>query len=47
MVAQKFNLKVRTVVDKLNKELPQVKIVTGNLYDLVLDVISNPTSYGK
>jgi phospholipase/lecithinase/hemolysin len=47
MVAQHFNLKLSALVDKLNTELPQLKIVFGNLYDLFLDVVSNPTSYGE
>lgn len=47
MVAQYFNVKLRAMVDKLNKELPRVKIVFAGVYDLFLDVVRNPTAYGE
>jgi GDSL-like Lipase/Acylhydrolase len=47
MVAQYFNLKLEALVDKLNKELPGMKIVFASVYDLFLNVVYNPTAYGE
>ncbi|PKA63586.1 GDSL esterase/lipase [Apostasia shenzhenica] len=45
-VAREFNGKLEKMVGKLSLELPEIRLVYGNIYDIFDDVIKNPTSYG-
>lgn len=45
-VALEFNDKLEKMILKLNKELPQVIALSANVYDIVLDIITRPSSYG-
>ena len=46
-VARDFNRKLQGLADKLNRNLPGMRIAYCNLYDVVLQVVENPSSYGK
>ncbi|MCD9559260.1 hypothetical protein HAX54_017121 [Datura stramonium] len=41
-----FNGMLSGLVQKLNGELPGIKLVYSNAYDLILQMIKNPTSFG-
>ncbi|WOK99831.1 hypothetical protein Cni_G08543 [Canna indica] len=45
-VASDFNSKLQNMISNLGKELPDVQFSYSNLYDLFMDVVKNPTSYG-
>ncbi|KAL4398656.1 hypothetical protein S245_003340 [Arachis hypogaea] len=45
-LALSFNKATSKVVDELGQQLPGVKYVFGDAYDVVYDVISNPMKYG-
>ncbi|XP_027332435.1 GDSL esterase/lipase At2g42990-like [Abrus precatorius] len=45
-VALSFNKKLDNVISKLNKELPHMKVVSGNAYGIVNDIIKRPSAYG-
>lgn len=44
---QEFNSKVGKLVSTLNKHLPNAQISFADTYPIVLDLIENPTTYGK
>lgn len=44
---QQFNSKVQNLIRKLNHGLPHAKLVFADTYPLVLDLIDNPSTYGK
>ncbi|KAK2438333.1 hypothetical protein P8452_34038 [Trifolium repens] len=43
---QMFNTRLKGVVDQLNNELPDAKLIYINSYGIFQDVISNPSAYG-
>ncbi|KAJ9686586.1 hypothetical protein PVL29_015453 [Vitis rotundifolia] len=45
-VAMEFNGKLNTLVGKLNKQLPGIKVVLSNPYSILLQIIRKPSSYG-
>ncbi|KAJ3693317.1 hypothetical protein LUZ60_008797 [Juncus effusus] len=45
-VARDFNVKLQNLVNRLNLELSGMIIVFGDTYDLSLNVIQNPSSFG-
>eukprot|EP01018_Ginkgo_biloba_P004755 Gb_24151 [translate_table: standard] len=45
--ASGFNAKLKTnIIDGLISKLPELKIVSLNYYDIVMDAIQNPSNYG-
>ncbi|XP_015075083.1 GDSL esterase/lipase At2g04570-like [Solanum pennellii] len=44
--ALRFNVMLNGLVDKLNRELPGMKMVFSNPYELILQIIRNPSSFG-
>ncbi|KAJ1699930.1 hypothetical protein LUZ63_008442 [Rhynchospora breviuscula] len=44
--AREFNVKLQQLVATLNTELRGLRIVLGDIFDLGLDIISNPSAYG-
>lgn len=42
-----FNSKVKKLITSLNKRLPNATLMLADTYHVVLDLISNPTAYGK
>ncbi|XP_042509635.1 GDSL esterase/lipase EXL3-like isoform X2 [Macadamia integrifolia] len=42
-----FNSKLSSLIDSLNKKLPQSNIVFVDIYKPLLDIIQNPNSYGN
>jgi phospholipase/lecithinase/hemolysin len=44
---QQFNSKVQKLIIKLNHGLPNAKLIFADTYPLVLDLIDNPSDYGK
>lgn len=47
VVARDFNGKLAVMVDRLNRGLPDLKIVFSNPYNQFYDIITKPSSYGK
>ncbi|KAJ0045660.1 hypothetical protein Pint_04056 [Pistacia integerrima] len=45
-VALDFNGKLQEMIKRLNKELPGIRLVLANPYDILLDIIHNPLKYG-
>ncbi|XLR37385.1 hypothetical protein S83_022045 [Arachis hypogaea] len=45
-VALGFNAKLENLISKLNRELPQLKAISANAYDIVDDIIKRPSTYG-
>ena len=45
-VAMEFNGKLNTLVGKLNKKLPGIKVVLSNPYFILQQIIRKPSSYG-
>lgn len=45
-VALQFNAKLEKMIYKVNKELPQLKALSANAYDIVFDIIARPSFYG-
>lgn len=45
-VALQFNAKLEKMISKLNRELPQLKALSANAYDIIHDVITRPSFYG-
>ncbi|CAH1444355.1 unnamed protein product [Lactuca virosa] len=45
-VAKEFNLKLKHLVKKLNKELAGIQLVYSDIYYILSDVIKNPRSFG-
>lgn len=45
-VALQFNAKLENMISKLNKELPQLKALSANAYEIVNDIITRPSFYG-
>lgn len=46
-VALEFNGKLGWLVTKLNKELPGFQLVDANAYDVLLQIVTQPSRYGK
>jgi GDSL-like Lipase/Acylhydrolase len=46
-VASNFNVKLKGMMDVLNRDLINVTIVYGDIYGILMDVIQNPELYGK
>nr|POE58418.1 gdsl esterase/lipase [Quercus suber] len=46
-VALEFNGKLKSLVAKLNKELPGLKLVFANAYDIFLQIVKKPSTFGK
>jgi len=46
-VSRDFNMKLQGLADKLNRTLPGMRIAYGNVYDIVHQVVQNPSSYGE
>jgi len=47
VAAKLFNSKLSSAVDSLNRNLPNSKMVYIDVYTPLLDLIQNPTKYGK
>lgn len=47
IVAMSFNTKLYNLVRQLNKEIPGLKLVFSNPYYILLQIIQNPSAYGK
>ncbi|KAF8369488.1 hypothetical protein HHK36_023923 [Tetracentron sinense] len=45
-VAREFNGKLQGLILKLNSELQGIKVVYSNPFDIMLDIIQNPSSFG-
>ncbi|KAF5188863.1 GDSL esterase/lipase [Thalictrum thalictroides] len=45
-VARELNVKLNTLIIKLNKELKGIKVVYSGVYDTLVDAIQKPSSYG-
>ncbi|CAK9163898.1 unnamed protein product [Ilex paraguariensis] len=45
-VARDFNGKLQRLVVKLNKQLAGIRLVLSNPYDILLEIIQNPNSFG-
>ncbi|KAE9614959.1 hypothetical protein Lal_00048408 [Lupinus albus] len=45
-VALGFNKKLDRLISKLNRNLPLLKVVSANAYDIVNDIITRPSAYG-
>ncbi|CAJ2653570.1 unnamed protein product [Trifolium pratense] len=45
-VALEFNSKLENMISKVNRELPQVKALSANAYDIINDIITRPSFYG-
>lgn len=46
-VAMDFNQRLHELVMKLNKELPGIQLVLSNPYDIVNQMIQNPSPFGE
>lgn len=46
-LAMQYNTQLRTMLADLNKNLPGARFLLANVYDLVLELITNYNSYGK
>ncbi|KAJ7965053.1 GDSL esterase/lipase family [Quillaja saponaria] len=46
ILALEFNGKLKTLVSKMNKELPGLQLVSANAYDIFLHIIRKPSVYG-
>lgn len=46
-VALEFNGKLKGLIAKLNKELPGLEAVNADPYDLLLEIITKPSLFGK
>lgn len=46
IVALEFNVKLENMISKVNKDLPQLKALSANVYDLFNDIITRPSFYG-
>lgn len=46
-LAKEFNIKLANLVDKLNRELWGLQMVLSNPYDILLEMIQKPSSFGK
>ncbi|KAF8414173.1 hypothetical protein HHK36_002172 [Tetracentron sinense] len=46
-VAKIFNWKLQKMVVKLNQQLPGIRVVLSNPYDIFLQITQNPSAYGK
>ncbi|KAK3001109.1 hypothetical protein RJ639_021435 [Escallonia herrerae] len=42
-----FNTRLRSLVDDLNKNLPNAKAIYINAYGIFQDIINNPSSFGR
>lgn len=47
IVAMSFNTKLYNLVRQLNKEIPGLRLVFSNPYYILLQIIQNPSAYGK
>ncbi|KAK2377325.1 GDSL Lipase/Acylhydrolase superfamily protein [Trifolium repens] len=45
-VALEFNAKLENMISKVNNELPQLKALSANAYDVLNDIITRPSFYG-
>nr|CAD1831669.1 unnamed protein product [Ananas comosus var. bracteatus] len=45
-VAWDFNIKLQKLVDNLNQNLAGIRIVYGDVYDILFDAVQNSSSYG-
>lgn len=46
-LAQQYNAKLKDLLQQLNENLPGSTFVYANVYDLVMEVITNYAKYGK
>jgi len=46
-VALEFNAKLGCLVSKLNKDLHGFQLVDANAYDLILQIVAQPSQFGK
>lgn len=46
-VASEFNVKLKNLAEKMNKELPDIQLVFSNPYNVLLQIIRKPSAYGK
>ncbi|XP_021755671.1 GDSL esterase/lipase At4g26790-like [Chenopodium quinoa] len=46
-VAREFNMKLANLVDRLNTELKGIQLLLSNPYDILLEMIQKPSSFGK
>ncbi|KAL2524485.1 GDSL esterase/lipase [Abeliophyllum distichum] len=46
IVALQFNAKLSALVHKLNKELPGIRVVLSNPYNVFMQIIKKPSSFG-
>lgn len=47
LVAIEYNVKLQQLVRMLNQDLVGIQLVYSNVYDIMLDIIKNPESFGK
>uniref|UniRef100_A0A803LXZ8 GDSL esterase/lipase n=1 Tax=Chenopodium quinoa TaxID=63459 RepID=A0A803LXZ8_CHEQI len=45
-VAREFNMKLANLVDRLNTELKGIQLLLSNPYDILLEMIQKPSSFG-
>ncbi|KAL6284067.1 hypothetical protein ACE6H2_014996 [Prunus campanulata] len=45
-VARIFNVKLQGLIEKLSKKLVRIQLVLSNTYDILLEIIQNPTTFG-
>lgn len=46
-VASEFNSKLKSLVDESNDKLPGIQVVFSNPYDVLMQIITKPSGYGK
>ncbi|PQP95100.1 GDSL esterase/lipase [Prunus yedoensis var. nudiflora] len=45
-VARIFNVKLQGLIEKLSKKLVRIQLVLSNTYDILLEIIQNPATFG-
>lgn len=46
-LAKQYNAKLKDLLHELNENLPESTFVLANVYDLVMELITNYANYGK
>lgn len=46
-LAQQYNAQLKTLIAQLNQKLSGATFVLANVYDLVMEIITNYNKYGK
>lgn len=45
--ARIFNVKLQGLIEKLSKKLVRIQLVLSNTYDILLEIIQNPATFGE